>query len=332
MNTIHEKYKILISRYLNGEITLLEKETLMEWIESSPANRQVFEHCKKIWSIESVAPQKVVFDKEAAFSKICARIDTAETKTPVVEFRKKRSRGLYYIAGIAATMLLLFGAYFTFSDQPEPEMVQYAATGQQFETITFPDKSIAYLKPGSSVTIAEEFSGDFREVNLNGEGFFEVTHNPDKPFIVNTGETQVRVLGTSFNVAPCAIENQTRVDVVTGKVQFSGIHNVESHVILTKKMTGIFDHSSGDVTSKTSNNMNFLAWKTGVLEFTDTPLAEVFKSLRNTYGIQIKVETNIHDQKLTARFDQDTPENIFHSLELLYGFKVKKSNKVFIIK
>ena len=145
------------------------------------------------------------------------------------------------------------------------------------------DGSVVALNRGSKLLFPKKFKGDIREVTIVGEAFFDVVPNPEKPFIINAGNAQVKVLGTSFNV--CAYPGSETVEVIveTGKVQVintqTDLPAENREVFLTPGEKGTF-YTENHLLEKTMNlDPNFLAWKTQSLVFTKVPLIDVVKSL-----------------------------------------------------
>lgn len=95
---------------------------------------------------------------------------------------------------------------------------------------------------------------------------------------------------------------------------------------------GIFYKTDRTLRKEQLKNNNFLAWKTGVLEFDQTPLTIVLATLEKTYNLNIETHTSISDLKLTARFSNDTPEDIFKTLSLVFGFEVEQTDTKFVIR
>jgi transmembrane sensor len=332
MKLTNKTYQTLISDYLTGNCSDRQREQLESWIEQSDENKKTFEAYRKIWSVEP-AEKPLSINTEAAWKNVEASLwqtDQAETsKAP----RTLRSWNMIpYISGIAATLLLLAGIYLLLQNTHSPKLIHYYANENTTEPMILPDNSKVFLNNGTHIAFPEKFAGKSRKITLDGEAFFVVAHDATKPFIIDIGETEVKVLGTSFNVADRINTKTVEVAVVTGKVVFYPAADPDHMVILSQGELGIFDKTDKSIRKKTLKNNNFMAWKTGVLEFQQTPLTIVLATLEKTYNINIEAHTSISDLKLTARFSQDTPEDIFKTLSLVFGFEVVQSNNNFVIR
>ncbi|MGJ1434226.1 FecR family protein [Sphingobacterium spiritivorum] len=132
------------------------------------------------------------------------------------------------IRWLAAACLLIIGSatYFFKKNQQNnvstsTAMVTQVVPAQKFMTITLSDGTTVRLAPASTFIYPQEFTGNTRVVELNGDAYFEVSHNPEKPFTVHTADLDVQVLGTSFNVNAFKEDPYTKVALFEGKVQVS---------------------------------------------------------------------------------------------------------------
>lgn len=332
MKTQNNTYQTLICDYLTGNCSEQERKQLESWIEQSEDNKKTFEAYRKIWSVEP-ADKPVSINTEAAWKNVEARLwqaDQAETsKAP----RMIKSWNIIpYISGIAATLLLLAGIYLLLQNAHSPQLIHYYANENTAEPMILPDNSKVFLNNGTHIAFPEKFAGKLRKVSLEGEAFFVVAHDATKPFIIDIGETEIKVLGTSFNVADRINTKTVEVAVVTGKVVFYPAADPDHKVILSQGELGIFDKTDKTIRKKPLKNNNFMAWKTGVLEFHQTPLTIVLATIEKTYNLNIEAHATISDLKLTARFSQDTPEDIFKTLSLVFGFEIEQTDSTFVIR
>jgi transmembrane sensor len=184
------------------------------------------------------------------------------------------------------------------------------------------------LKKYSSITYPATFEGETREINLEGEGFFEVHHDAAHPFIIHTQGTDVRVLGTSFNVR--AYNTQVQVVVKTGKVRFSK-NNTE--VILEKGQKGELLANSGTIIkSEVEEQKDITQVKKLSFEFDKTSLDEVISKLNQTFGKKISFSNDkIKNCKLTASFQDEELENIIQVIAETFNLKVDNQKDLILL-
>jgi ferric-dicitrate binding protein FerR (iron transport regulator) len=324
MNTDKEYIIQLITRSLSGEASEKESSALQQWINDDENNRQLFEEYKAVWSFVPKNENKLKIDKEKAWQNISSEISNEEEK-PSKSFYLRPANWM----AAAAAVILLFFAINWFTNEKEYPIIQQTAENNAPLKLQLPDQSNLDLFRASSVSYKENFS-DERSIQLNGSGFFDVAHNPEKPFIVDLGKAQVKVLGTQFYIS----QNQNAIDVyvLEGKVMLYATEADSKNVVLTAGMQGKYDLTSDQLTSQTFASKNFLAWKTAELIFNETPLVQVFKDLEHTYPIRIDNHANIEGLKLTATFKNEKPEDIFKTFGLLYSFEIEQNDSLFIIR
>lgn len=209
-----------------------------------------------------------------------------------------------YLWAVASVVLLLVGITSIYVwDKNRPEWVMVSTAPGQLKDVYLPDSTLVSMAGDSWIRYnAKEYRKSRRDVEMRGKAFYEVTHDESRPFSVQTGWTEVEVLGTAFQIheRPASVE----VNVSTGKVKFSTRdENKKEHVILTKGMTAKFSMETQEINVLTEEDQNYLSWKTGVLRFHNTPLEEVIEDLTDYYNVSVKSRTSIRGERLTATFE-----------------------------
>jgi putative anti-sigma factor len=203
---------------------------------------------------------------------------------------------LYRWSVAAAVLLLVIGiaSWGWFFSSPNPTMMNSttqwlsaSATQGETLTLTLPDGSTAILNSGSNLRYPATFARKKREVQLDGEAFFEVTSNPKKPFIVKTEILTTEVLGTSFNIEAFPSQNEARVTLVTGKVRVqAGAQQCELH----PSQQAVFHKTTQQIQVQTVATNDFTDWKEGILRFRESSLPTVVQKIEKHYGVQIRLE------------------------------------------
>ncbi len=186
------------------------------------------------------------------------------------------------------------------------ELLQYSNESNKPYVLVLEDGSMVTLQPHSSIQYPEAFSSASRDVYLNGEAFFEVKRNPQKPFSVYSNEIVTRVLGTSFTVRAYEKERNVVVAVKTGKVSVfteaegwlrnSSPQNLAGALLIPNQQI-IFSRDEARMVKSLVEEPEFLlsATATEDFQFVNTPIREVFSCLQNAYGVQI-----IFDEELMS--------------------------------
>jgi len=326
-----ESHKILITRILTGEANEADRYHFVEWLSESEENKELFNQYKTTWQYKPVETDKIIINRSAAWQKINDSIELAELDE-TSQIPQTRSFRIDYrlVSGIAAAMLIFAAIYFMMPQQ-QSELLVFQAENRMTDALLLPDGSAVHLDERSSLTYPGDFRGKFRNVQLSGNAYFDVAHNSDKPFAIELERATVTVLGTSFYITQNQASGKTEIAVVSGSVSFHNSSQPGNKLVLQAGEKGILDHSSDDLTKGKVTDYNFLAWKTGKLEFNQTPLSEVFNILEKTYQISIINRGDQSGLRLTARFTDEDADNIFKTIGLLFGLKVESEGSVYII-
>jgi transmembrane sensor len=321
----------LLAKYLADEADVHESDTMSEWIIASEENQKTFDHSKLIWNgVKAVQNQQTV-DVDAAWKKLniakkesIATVDISEQK-PV-----KKLNWVSNFLKIAAVLVLLSGLWFVFAKQsttPQNEVLTFQSGNKTVEK-TLPDGTKITLSKNSTISYPANFNGTNREVNLEGEGFFDVHHDNAHPFIIHTQGTDVKVLGTSFNVR--AYNAQVQVVVKTGRVQFS---KNNSRVILEKgQKAEILANADTIVKSEVSEDKNITQENTQSFVFEQKSLAAVVEILSQKYDRQIILsQDKIKNCKLTASFEEENLENIITVIAETFNLKIQNQGDTIIL-
>ncbi|MEQ9287011.1 MAG: FecR domain-containing protein [Cyclobacteriaceae bacterium] len=157
-------------------------------------------------------------------------------------------------------------------------------------TISLKDGSKVILNSESSIIYDENFASDTREIELNGEAFFEVAHNPEKPFVVKSGAISTVALGTSFNVCNYS-DADLMVTLVSGKVrieQEGQLPNAVDNILMPGEKIKYL-RGSRTLEKLKYNDYEDLLWKDGILSFKQSSVEEVVANLERWYGVEIEV-------------------------------------------
>ena len=307
----------LLAKYLANETDAHESEMIGEWIVASENNQKTFEHSKVVWDGAKNSQNQQKVDVDAAWAKLNITnkkenksINNDEVK-PIIKLN-----WLNNFLKIAAVFVVLCGLWFVATKQSsksQSEVLTFKSGNQVIEKI-LPDGTKMLLSKNSAVMYPKVFNGNTREINLTGEGFFEVHHDADHPFIIHTQGTDVKVLGTSFRVR--AYNAQVQVLVKTGRVQFSKNNN---QVILTRGEKGeILGTDNTIVKSEIT-----LEEKTDSFIFSKMTLGEVAEVLSKRFKKDIRFsQDKIKNCKLTVTFENEKLENILGVIAETFNLKV----------
>ncbi len=335
MNLSNNKYKRLIIKYLQGNATPVEQQQVEDYIAKSERNKQLFESYRGLLFLTQ--KKKVEYNTESAWERVMNRIlaneKNAGSNSSVLSSHSKKYPFMRYaISGIAAAILLVFGLVNVIKDK-DTSMKQYA-TGLSVSSVsTLPDGSSVVLNTNTALNFPEKFEKDIREVSIFGEAFFEVKPDPDKPFIIHASGLDIKVLGTSFNVQAYPGSDFVKVTVNTGRVLvYPSGKKEDLGKTLTAGEIATFSHKSGIILKGVNDDLNVLSWKTGVLTFKETRLTEVFNAFEAKYQKEFVVaDSNILNQRLTARFENQPLDDALETLSLIFNIKFENKESYILV-
>lgn len=216
------------------------------------------------------------------------------------------------------------------------------ARGNQYQLI-LADGSKVWLNSASSLRFPTSFTGDRREVELDGEGYFEVAKNPSKPFHVKTSSQDIEVLGTHFNVNAYNDESQVKTTLLEGSVKVNQLTidnkqlaNKNREVILKpgEQAIGNCQLSIADCRLAINHSPDIdqvMAWKNGWFEFDNTDIKAIMRQISRWYDVDIRYETKTDNQTYGGRISRNINlSNILKMLEL-YGVHCKLEGKTLTV-
>ena len=187
--------------------------------------------------------------------------------------------------------------------------------------IVLPDGTKVWLNAMSSLSYPVIFNGKERKVKIKGEAYFEVAKNLHKPFIVEANGTEVRVLGTHFNVKAYSDESYVKTTLVEGSVK---ITNKEKSVVLKPGQQSATSLSGEDIKIATVDTDEILAWKNGYFLFNNENITTVMKTIGRWYDIAVEYEGSVEGRTFggtIARFDD--VEQLLRSIEMTGAIRFK---------
>ena len=315
----------LITKYLAGEASAEEENRLLAWIAQAPENERHFLAFKKVFDLsqkhyaQEEGQHQVNIDQE--WNHFVHQIINAKEKT----IRPQAPPSSRTWLRIAAAVLLLVTSglvinYFIFSNDDT-----HYETANSSLAVSLPDGSHVILNTHSELSYSHNFGEEKRSVTLKGEGFFEVAHDSEKPFIIRVNGASVEVLGTSFNVQGYDNREAIEVTVQTGVVRFS-LGEMQQEVKLVAGQKGVYSKAAQQLTSAANEDVNFLSWNTRKLVFIQSDLRTVVETLNKTYQADIVMAADIPAScVVTVTFDHQTLEAVLHVLETTLNLTYRKT-------
>ncbi len=321
MHTDHDT-EILIGKIISGNASEEDISQLEKWRQDSKANQQIFDQSIKIWKrIGAWIPDYMTEeDKMKIQDKINAEMMT--------KLRKIRQRSLLYkVAAILAVPITFsLSYYFVHSGLRANSASAYcqviAPKGQIAECI-LPDGSEAWINSGSAISYnARDFYLGKREIQLNGEAFFQVTKNNNKPFKVITPLADIHVTGTSFNVKAIPGSNEFESVLTEGRIHLQLKKYSRQMISLAPGERAKFDPVKKKLLLEKVDPDAFTCWRNGEIIFRNATLADLIKELERIYEVEFSVaDENLREYSFRGMFRYNN--NLIDALE-----KIKKTAEI----
>jgi transmembrane sensor len=309
----------ILALYLTGEISETQRQEVETWLAEDPKNVEELEKLRQLWKEPTILyAHKHTFDSVKAFEKLDTKIqNTSKPQMPIhAEGRKKIWK---WALGIAASIILLISITEIYKQEPNTGSFKQEITLQvQKSIITLEDGTKIWLNNNTKLRYPENFEGDIREVYLEGEAFFDVAHNPKKPFIIHTNKADIQVLGTSFLVK--SEEEATQTTVVSGKVSVK-TQDKSEEVLLTPNQKAT---ASTKGIEKTQVEKAAIFWQKEVLLMKNNSIQEVIEKLEKYYRVDINVQNpSIYNCNLTGDFNNLNLEESLQLIQIAIGIEYK---------
>lgn len=351
----HNTVWFLIARSLGGEASALEKEQLRQLLEHDISLQQQYDLLLRMWQAgDKKFPEATDQQEKNDISRILQLARQEMQPNEEIPFIQTRSRKkyLYALSGIAALLILAaLGRIFIGQEktvQTDGGKTQHlvAENGSRTRTI-LPDGSTVWLNAGSHISFDDNLSGPVREVTLDGEAYFDVVKQPQRPFIVHVSGYDIKVLGTAFNVKSYPADKTIETTLIRGLVEVTKhgakkqkpvfLHPNEKLIVdkvaankasrLPDNNTPASDSTDADF-KLTALNSSIkeeerieTAWVHNRLQFRAENFAELAGKMERWYNVKI-VFDDVHVQQLnfTGSFEEETVEQAFYALRAARAF------------
>ncbi len=302
------KFKKLISRYAKGEANETESALIEAWYKSYQSQ----ESDVKVNQNE----------KERSKKELKSLIHGSDGK-----------KATYYRLVAAVVIICSAGAIFYHWRSKRPDVYAVSTTHVgQIKKIILPDNSIAWLNASSKLRVQLNFEGDKREVYLDeGEAFFKVQKNPQKPFLVHAGKLDVRVLGTSFNVRSYKHIHSMKVTVATGRVQVD--EGKKNLAVLIAKQELIYNTITKEFKQSIVDPDEVKGWREGKIYLHQVDFKELQLVLKNNFHINIEAgDKSVNAYRFTLKLSADMTKNqILKIVSAIHNSKYRKEGNDMIL-
>jgi len=308
-----------LEKYFLGELSDLEKKSLLDKIESDENLKSEFFRMQHTVALSKLHPQKG--DARLAL----LMINELDGKLKQKQTHRIMQRVIKYAAVVA---LLVMNSWLLFHRESVPEEeISYTTIevpkGQRI-SMTLPDGTEAWLSPRTIMRISNQFNKKNRLLELNGEGYFVVTKNKEKPFIVRTDQHDIKALGTRFNVFSYEESSRFETDLLDGQVEVSGLNYPKQCVLLNPGERVALENNQLVKSISRFNNEEYL--KNGIFNFNNKAFVEILEYMSLWYDVEFDIKDSAKKELLiSGKFRQsDEVKNILKALQGVHKFRYKE--------
>jgi len=329
-------YKILAKK-LSSQASPLELDKLRQMPANTFLDENSISELEKVWkqSFFEQGNSEIVGQREIS-NKIWAKSFSQK------QSRKRHKFSISFISRIAASFIILVAIGLVVNKMLEKKEVIAPVTtlitketfpGQK-STITLSDGTVVWLNSGSKISFTNYFNDSIREIHMDGQAYFEVFKDPNKPFRVYCRDIVVEALGTSFDVNGYS-EMSLQVSLVTGSAKVS--HNEDGQeMVLKPGEYSRFNHQNEFIGKGKFDQDYLLAWKDGKIIFKNATIDVIIARLELWYGVKIENLSSVpKDKPFTGVFEKENLENILTNIGdvmdfeyIISGNNVKLNNSV----
>lgn len=316
-----------IHKYFYEELSLEERLSLLQNVETSEELKKEFVEYQNLYALLNLGHQ--VQDKTIGKQKY----DHFILQKQHTQIWKLWTRRIGYAAAILILVVSTGLLTYRYAQSPQPKhLVEnmmntlYTPAGQRAKLV-LQDGTEVWLNAKSKLTYPSRFTGDKRNVMIEGEAFFKVAKDPSRPFIVSTHDVDMKVLGTQFNVYSYPGTGYVQTSLLEGSVCVF-FRDKESDGILLEPDQQV-TVSKGKMKIEPIRLKAHFLWRDGIYAFENESLINILEKMELYYDVKIIVkDTSLFKDTYTGKFRQrDSLDDVFRVLQQIRKFKVEKETE-----
>ncbi len=268
--------RYLLHRFFEGKTSYFEEEAIRQWLEASPENRHLFLKERKLFdSILLLGDKKTVHPR----------------KGKIVQQIRSWKVAVWKVAAIAVILYALGNMYQFVPEEKKtvvPMQSIYVPAGQRVN-LTLSDGTNVWLNARTRMLYPAVFDGTVRQVTIDGEAYFDVMKDEEKPFVVETEKCKMEVLGTEFDIKSYSDKEDCEVALMEGCVKVVSLRKTDETLILEPNEKACLQ-ADGTLKVSRVDDFDIYRWKEGLICFKKKSFLSIMNELEQYFGTQIKVE------------------------------------------
>ncbi|MDD2437916.1 MAG: FecR domain-containing protein [Massilibacteroides sp.] len=312
----------VIHQFLGNRFSEKTEEKVQRWLIEKDDSNEKEKASLAFWNTLEAEPNIMTYQ---SLKRVNAKTSFAKNKRSILFYRK-----LWRVAVVIIPFLMLAGgSYYLFQRE---QIIQITTAYGETRQIFLPDNSEVWLNSGTTIQYPKRFKNNTRKISLEGEAYFIVKRDTSRPFIVQTNNLSVKVLGTVFNVKAYPRDNKTIATLTSGKIEVET--NTKQSRVLNPNEQLTYNSQTSDINIMKISATDASGWTSGQLIFTNASIHEIFETLERRFNVSFEIQKTIVSKDIyTVRFlKNDDLEQILSVLEdVIGGFFYQKDGKKIII-
>lgn len=304
----------LLISYYDGKATAEEVREIEAWIKLSDKNKK---QAMEIYTLLLMTEAQQVaenIDLDEELSKVKRHM--RESKYHISWWSWMQRIAVFLLIPMTITIFMLCQSR---SAPIHTQLYEIRTQPGMITSFRLPDSTLVYLNSGSVLKYPSVFTGNIREVSLDGEAYFDVTKDPTHKFIVSTPQnSKVEVLGTRFNLEAFGNMDEVTTTLIEGKVEFIYQRaGTERKMIMKPGQKTIYNKKNGEILLKSTNGASELSWKDMKIILDQTPMRDALHMLGKRYNVEFVVNTSKYDKfTFTGKFTEQYVEDILEDFKI----------------
>lgn len=316
-----------IAKYLAGESTVKEKESISAWQQDNANNSKILNLLSRI---RIIPPQ--LSDSDGSRKNVLEKLEK-EFSPDTLPHKSRKIAPVIWAIAATLSLFVMLGLYYRHQQLSvtSPDFIVFNNPAGEKASLILPDGSEVWLNAGTQLVYPEQFTGNNREVFLTGEAYFNVTKDRQHPFIVKTGSVEVKVMGTTFNLKAYFDEDKVEATLLSGAVSLSLADNdLSEPVSLVPDQRAVYKKSDRSFVLENTDPLIYTAWKEGIINCRSQRFEELTHSLERIFNVTIVIlNEDLKNEVYTGKFENnESLEDILEVIQISTKMNYQTRGKV----
>ncbi len=318
----------LIIKYLENTATDDERRILLKWLRKDHHYAEFLE-IKKKWKAGLINEEVHPKTEKGLINFQSFMLNDSVAKSNKILILKR----IYKYAALIMLFVISGGGFYLSKFFAQSDLVTKISADKGYvASIILPDSSKVWLNSGSTIEYSNTFGSNQRHLKINGQAYFEVVKNKKIPFVVESKNLNVKVLGTRFTVDAYDYSKNTSVILEEGRVELSPSKYPKQKMFMKPGDKIVYDAETEKAKKTIVKAERYSSWRNGILNFYNSPMKEVVQKLSNRYNYEFKIDKSIEDLEVTFTVNQEDLSSVLELLSTITPINIESRGDSVLIK